>query len=263
MLSGHRGYRAAEVENTAVAFERAIRAGVDYVEFDVRRTRDGHLVVFHDRRVDRLLNARGPLAGFTLSQLRRLRYADDQRVLTLDELFEEFRGRVKFLLEIKDRGIEERVVAAIGRAEVEGDVIVQSFSGRDVAGCRRLAPDLTYGLCLGPVGKVPGGDATRLHRVISKFAYQLLVARYPVTWLNLDGPYLYDAFVEHAHRMGKRVILGAARTAAYLDKLETWHVEMINADDPVDVRRRVKALWGDHFLFSTEAGQKKKNEERD
>ena len=57
----HRGASSEEKENTLPAFERAIELGADYVEFDVQASSDGGLVVFHDLRLDRLTDARGPL----------------------------------------------------------------------------------------------------------------------------------------------------------------------------------------------------------
>ncbi|MHA1732450.1 MAG: glycerophosphodiester phosphodiesterase [Promethearchaeota archaeon] len=256
LLSGHRGYRAKEIDNTAAAFERAIREGCDFVEFDVKRTRDGELVVFHDKFVNGLLDGSGTVEGLTLSKLKAMRYADGQRVQTLDEFFEQFAGRVKFLLEIKSRGISSRVVRCIHRHGVGRDTIVQSFTARDINRCHAIDPSLEYGLCLAYVGDLgAAGRFLRLHRITTPFFYQVLVARVkPVTWLNLDGPFLYDEFLDWCNKMGKRIILGAQKTHAYVPKLERWHIEMVNADDPADLRARVKHYWRDRFVFSANKG---------
>ena len=68
----HRGGAAAWPENTVLAFRGAIDAGCDVVETDLRLTRDGALVAFHDERVDRTTNGRGPIAQLTLRELRQL-----------------------------------------------------------------------------------------------------------------------------------------------------------------------------------------------
>lgn len=250
-ISGHRGFHAREIENTRAAFARAAAAGIDYVEFDVKRTRDGQLIVFHDGRVDRLLDGHGAVEALSWAEIRQMRYADGQRVLRLDEFLAEFRGRVKFLLEIKSRGIGARVVRSIREHDVAADTIVQSFTGRDVTECHALAPDLQYGLCLAYVGRLgPVGRVLRLHHFSARLCYHVLVRRLPVTWLNLDGPFLYDEFLDYAHRRGKRVILGARRTARYVPKLAAWHVEMVNADDPVAIRARVRHHWGPTYQLS-------------
>ncbi len=47
-IIAHRGASGSGVENTLESFEKAIELGVDMVEFDVRRTHDGVLIVYHD-----------------------------------------------------------------------------------------------------------------------------------------------------------------------------------------------------------------------
>ena len=49
ILAAHRGDRKCFPENTMPAFESALRFGVDMIETDVHMTRDGHLVLIHDR----------------------------------------------------------------------------------------------------------------------------------------------------------------------------------------------------------------------
>src|SRR6476469_1921058 len=56
---GHRGGKALAPENTLAAFRNAIKLGADYVEVDVRATKDGRLVIMHDSSVDRTTNGTG------------------------------------------------------------------------------------------------------------------------------------------------------------------------------------------------------------
>ena len=69
ILIGHRGASADAPENTLAAFNRA-KTRADFVEFDVRSTSDGHLVVMHDATVERTTNGKGAVADFTFAQLR-------------------------------------------------------------------------------------------------------------------------------------------------------------------------------------------------
>ena len=68
----HRGGAAAWPENTLVAFQGAVQARCDAIETDLRLTRDGALVAFHDDRVDRTTDGHGLLAEFTLQELQHL-----------------------------------------------------------------------------------------------------------------------------------------------------------------------------------------------
>ena len=72
LIIAHRGDLTAAPENTLPAFQRAWQAGADGVELDVRVTRDGQLVVFHDRTVERTSNGCGPVDGFTLTEIQSL-----------------------------------------------------------------------------------------------------------------------------------------------------------------------------------------------
>ena len=72
----HRGWHLDELaglENTAVAFRRAVDEGFAYLELDVHATADGVAVVHHDRTLDRTTDATGPLAAHTAAELDRVR----------------------------------------------------------------------------------------------------------------------------------------------------------------------------------------------
>ena len=88
----HRGESCGAPENTLRAIALAHERGAKAVEFDVGVTRDGHLVLMHDLRVDRTTDGHGRLRDLTLEQVRRLRISDPhrpelppERVPTLDE----------------------------------------------------------------------------------------------------------------------------------------------------------------------------------
>ena len=132
-LQGHRGARGMAPENTLAAFRQALATGVTTLELDVGITRDGHLVVMHDQRLNPDLARDGSgdwvatpgpaLNSLTLAELQRhdvgrlrpgTRYAqtfadqqpvDGERVPTLDALFEMVRAmghaQVRFNIETK------------------------------------------------------------------------------------------------------------------------------------------------------------------
>jgi glycerophosphoryl diester phosphodiesterase len=74
LVVAHRGcWKHNAPENSLSAFKACIDIGADAIEMDVRRTRDGVLVVMHDETVDRTTNGKGRVQDLTLKQLRRLR----------------------------------------------------------------------------------------------------------------------------------------------------------------------------------------------
>lgn len=72
LLGCHRGDRANFPENTMEAFRGAAKLGVDAIETDVRRTKDNHLVLIHDRDVARTTDGEGFVDEMTLSEIKAL-----------------------------------------------------------------------------------------------------------------------------------------------------------------------------------------------
>ncbi|MDQ4108126.1 MAG: hypothetical protein M3138_04870 [Actinomycetota bacterium] len=148
-------------ENTVEAFDAAIDAGADAVEFDVRVTADGVAVVMHDPDVSRTTDGFGLVAELTLSDVRRLRIplpgGGAAGVPTLEEALECLSGRAAADIEIKNLPGEagftpdrepavEATLAALEAMVFPGQVIVSSFNPASIAHTRRLRPDVSTGL---------------------------------------------------------------------------------------------------------------------
>jgi glycerophosphoryl diester phosphodiesterase len=71
-MFAHRGFSGLYPENTLLSFEKAAEAGADILEMDAHATRDGHIVISHDSRLDRMTEGKGRIKEHTLSQIKRL-----------------------------------------------------------------------------------------------------------------------------------------------------------------------------------------------
>jgi glycerophosphoryl diester phosphodiesterase len=138
-ISAHRGSSAVAPENTLAALDAAWRAGADVAEIDVQLTRDGHVVLMHDRRVGRTTNGSGLLRDHTLADVRRLdagawfdpRFAGE-RVPTLDEALEWGRDRLGLLVEVKnyphrEMPLVDRTIEVVEAHGAEGFVVLAGF----------------------------------------------------------------------------------------------------------------------------------------
>ena len=137
---GHRGAAGHVLENTLGSIEKAIELGVDYVEIDLRLTRDGHVVVLHDATVDRTTNGHGRIKDFTLAQVKRIKTKDNQHVPTLEEVLELTDGQVGLMLELKIRGLAKPVTEIVQRCEFSGTVIYASFHHKELSRVREWLP---------------------------------------------------------------------------------------------------------------------------
>lgn len=146
IVIGHRGAKGHEPENTLKSFEKAIELGADMVELDVHITKDDHLVVIHDSKVDRTTNGKGLVSEKTLSELRELDAGKGERIPTLAEVIELVDQRVPINIELKSVGTAERVSGAIKFYIAEGwrysNFLVSSFDHNELAEFIRLVPEV-------------------------------------------------------------------------------------------------------------------------
>lgn len=113
-IVGHRGAAGIAPENTLDGFARAIEVGVDAVEFDVRRTADGTLVLLHDATVDRTTDGTGRIDDLELATVQRLDAGGDTTVPTLQAALTFFQDEaVDLHVDLKTRGVGSSVIDAV------------------------------------------------------------------------------------------------------------------------------------------------------
>ncbi len=108
MACAHRGVKKIAPENTLAAIQKAITLGYDYVELDVRYTKDGVPVIMHDNRVDRTTSGMGEVGGYDLSSLKELdagfwkgKEYRGETVPTVEEALRLMEGKIKLYLHQK------------------------------------------------------------------------------------------------------------------------------------------------------------------
>ncbi|RLE93890.1 MAG: hypothetical protein DRN04_05350 [Thermoprotei archaeon] len=112
-IVGHRGAAGYEPENTLKAIRKGIECRVDWIEIDVRATKDGVLVLMHDDTVDRTTNGKGLLREMLFSEVRKLDAGKGEKVPTLKEALELCENKVGVLVEVKEPDITEKVIGEV------------------------------------------------------------------------------------------------------------------------------------------------------
>ncbi|NYT06146.1 MAG: glycerophosphodiester phosphodiesterase [Methanomicrobiales archaeon] len=147
-IVGHRGARAVAPENTL----RAVRLGArcaDFVEIDVRLSRDGVPVVIHDATLDRTTGGTGPVAALTAGELMTLDAGGGEHIPALAEACDAVRGTCGLVVEIK----EPESIATVARvlaASAPAPLVIVSFHAAAIAGIADLLPGARTGLILHP-----------------------------------------------------------------------------------------------------------------
>ena len=151
-ISAHRGAASKAPENTLAALELAWRDGATLAEIDVRLSRDGHVVLMHDRAVDRTTNGRGPIEAMTLEEIRALDAGGwfgpafrGERVPTLRDVITWARGKLVLLVELKnypyrEAPLTERTVALIDETDSAEYVVPAGFDHVVLRDIKRRRP---------------------------------------------------------------------------------------------------------------------------
>lgn len=142
----HRGASEYAPENTQSAFDLGLRMGANGIETDLQETKDGHLVLFHDDRIDNKSNCTGAIRDYTLDELRQLDFGswkDEAFAGTKIMTFEEFAERyfhmdLIFAIELKVTGIAKQALEIIERHNALGKVYISSFIFDALAETRRI-----------------------------------------------------------------------------------------------------------------------------
>ena len=131
------------------------------IELDCQLSRDGHVVVFHDERLNRVGRSRGTVRSKTLEQLKRIdigawrgRNFAGERILTLEETLDSIAGNADLCVEIKSYqdsalGIELKVLFIVSHYDYFERTTFSSFDYGVLARLRQLAPDANIGLIIG------------------------------------------------------------------------------------------------------------------
>lgn len=155
-LVAHRGGSLLAPENTFVAFDRAVALGADAIETDVRRTRDGVVVVFHDETTERITGARGTIEARTLAEVHSLdaafhftadrgarfpHRASGVRIPSLAETFARY-PTMRFSIDAKSRdpALADALAGTIRGARAEDRVCIGSFHDDQAERLGRLLP---------------------------------------------------------------------------------------------------------------------------
>lgn len=244
VVVAHRGASATHPENTLAAFEEALRVGVDFIEFDVRLSRDGAAIVHHDPDLLRTTGTVGAVCERTAAEIARLDAGVPgllQRVPLLAEVLDLISGRAGVVIEIKNlpgepdftpdrQPIVDAVARGLSRTAFDGPVLVVSFNPASVAAARDAIRDAATGLLLaGRDDPTPGLEAARAagHEVVL-----------PGTWSLLPAG---EVFVRRAHDVGMRVGTWVVDDAPTVTDLVGWGLDAIASNDPAMAQAAVDA----------------------
>lgn len=151
-IIAHRGASAYAPENTIAAFKLAADMGITEVELDTQLSADGKVVLCHDTFLDRYGHGHQQVEALTSDRLLSLDMGswfspflyEGEKMITLDDLFERFKNRFTYHIEIK--GCADNLPTAINflldRWEMQDASVITSFSFESLSKIQKLNADL-------------------------------------------------------------------------------------------------------------------------
>ena len=221
LVFAHRGGSALAPENTIAAFDNGLALGADGLELDVHLSRDGVVVVHHDRTLNRTTTLAGPVAARSADELARV------NVPALADVLARYPD-VRIIVEMKENRAElaAATIEVIRRAGAVERVCLGSFGRRVLRAARAIEPSI----------------ATSAAREEVRWWLYRSWCRWPVARVGYSGfqvPEVSGAtrvvsrrFVDYAHRAGLGVQVWTVDEEADAHRLLGWGVDALITDRP-------------------------------
>ncbi|MDH4049478.1 MAG: glycerophosphodiester phosphodiesterase [Gammaproteobacteria bacterium] len=222
-IVAHRGASMDAPENTLASLEEAIRQRADWVEIDVQETREGGIVVIHDRDLMKVGGVPMNVRDAAFAELRNVdigSWFDDrfrtERIATLAEVLDLCKGRVKLIVELKYYGgevrFEERVIEIIESHQMQEDIALMSLNYRGVETLKSLRPDWNVGL----LSSVVLGNLEQLN----------------VDFLAVNGRLATRGFIQSVHERNRKILVWTINDPVEISAMMSKGVDGIITDRP-------------------------------
>ncbi len=148
VVIAHRGNHENAPENTIAAYENAIKIGVDYVEVDLRTSKDSQLVVMHDATLDRMTDAKGLVNQFTMDTLKKIKVYNKthpeygfHHIPLFEDVLAECKGKIYIYLDFKNASVKQTYQLLL-KYKMEKQVVVYINSINQLFEWNKLAPQI-------------------------------------------------------------------------------------------------------------------------
>lgn len=139
-IIGHRGAAGIALENTIEAIQIAKKYKVDAIEIDVRKTKDGFIVLSHDRDLTRVSSSNKVISDSNLSELRSIEYYNEEHIVELHEAIAAAAGTA-LIIEIKEAGTARLILDILHRTQAK-QIIFTSLWHDELKIVHKLRPDI-------------------------------------------------------------------------------------------------------------------------
>ncbi|MBC8769700.1 glycerophosphodiester phosphodiesterase family protein [Arenibacter sp. BSSL-BM3] len=149
LVAAHRATNPNYPENSLAAIAESIRIGVDIVEIDIRKSKDGALVIMHDKTIDRTTNGSGKVDDFSLDELKdfRLKFGSEitkEQIPTFEEVLQLTKGKIILDVDFKleDEASVKETFALIEKYGMEDQILFFLYDYPETTQYQKLNKDI-------------------------------------------------------------------------------------------------------------------------
>jgi Glycerophosphoryl diester phosphodiesterase len=227
-VTSHRGFSQNVPENTIPAIEKAIKEKADYVEVDVRLTKDGELVLLHDTNLRRTTGLNKNIWDVNYDEVATLdagswmgKRFKGTRIPTLREVFELCKGKIFINMDLKytnpDKGLEEKVVSLIKEYNMEWQCVISSTNLSTLKKIKDIDPDIRTGY-------------------ITYQLYSGITKKDEIDFFSMKSDLITKSVLQSIHKEGKELYVWTVNSKPELERLERIGVDNIITDNPAYVK---------------------------
>lgn len=128
------------------SFRKAIKLGANGIELDLQMTKDGKIVVFHDKKIDKKSNGKGKISDYTYQELLDFDFGSwfdlkfkNEKIVLFEDFTKEFLSKkLTFAIELKQEGIEKDTLDIIKKYATHDDIYITSFKYKVLENVRKI-----------------------------------------------------------------------------------------------------------------------------
>lgn len=216
IILAHRGARGlTSTENSFEAFYKTVEVGGNWVELDVRKTKDNKFIVFHDEKLNGI-----SINKLNVEEIIRIK----SEVVELKDVLIRYKGKLKYDIELKEEGDEKEIVKLIREYLDYKEFFISSFSEASLLKIKKIDHNIKTGLLMGKKGKIKNiMKSLFLENALKKTKADLIIPHYSL--MNFF-------FFKRMERFKKPIIVWTVNDPKMIRKFKTLKVSGIITDRP-------------------------------
>ncbi|MFU0800278.1 MAG: glycerophosphodiester phosphodiesterase [Xylanivirga thermophila] len=227
-IAGHRGSITDAPENSLPAIMNALEKGANFVEIDVQQTKDGVVVLHHDKTLKKIAGISDNITDLTYKDLASIdigcrfsnRYAGE-KIPTLEEILVATKDKINLIIELKSYNntgneLAKKVVDLVEKHDMIKNCYIQSLDYKALQTVRKLNKDIK----IGQIIILSAGDLSTLD----------------LDFYTIEQTMLSDAFVKKANRLNREVWVWTVNEEEDIRNVLLYNIDGIITDYPERIK---------------------------